>query len=186
MLNPFFDKFLVTNSIKYKHNNFYLVNMPFVFLPTAILIELAARQDQELNKVIYYSVKDATKKKIMQQFNFDFGVEGNKIISLVEDFFTSGGWGGITNLDIDYERKRKLATVRSSPIAIPLQGKVDLPVDHFLRGIFAGLFSSVFKYDVDCVETQCSALGDSQCKFIIKPPEQMDFSKPRIRSQLRA
>ena len=70
-------------------------------------------------------------------------------------------------------------------VAEPLRGKVQRPVDHFLRGTLAGLFSNVFGADVECIETHCTALGGGDCRLIVKPHEEMDFSKQRVRDQLR-
>ncbi|MFH1696798.1 MAG: 4-vinyl reductase, partial [Candidatus Diapherotrites archaeon] len=66
-----------------------------------------------------------------------------------------------------------------------LHGKAKLPVDHFLRGVFAGLFTDAFKKDMDCVETECAALNTNKCKFVIKEAADFDFKKPEPRRQLR-
>lgn len=185
MLNPFFDKFIFTNSLRYVHNNFYLVNIPFLIVPAELLVGLVRREDAELNKDLYYSAKEATRANLIRQFDLDFGLQGEKELSLVEQFFTASGWGGIKRIDLDTAQQRAIVNVSDSPVAAAFKGKASHAVDHFLRGILAGIFSNLFKTDVDCVETECIALNHKECIFIIKPLHDFDFSKKETRRQLR-
>ncbi|MBU1120992.1 4-vinyl reductase, partial [Candidatus Micrarchaeota archaeon] len=67
---------------------------------------------------------------------------------------------------------------------LPLQGKISFPVDHFVRGILAGLFSNAFHTDLDCLELKCIASGSSECEFIVNKPYEFDFGKETTRKQL--
>ena len=184
-MNAFFDKFIFTNSLKYRNNNFFLVNIPFVICPTELLKSLVARNDEELNKDIYYSVKESTRSELLKQFDVDFGLHHGKAIKLVEDFFSASGWGLITNVDVDPENRRAIVVVDNSPFAESLRGHAHMEVNHFMRGVLAGLFSHAFGVDLDCVESECSALRGVSCKFIVQGLEHFDFSKPEFRRQLR-
>jgi predicted hydrocarbon binding protein len=185
MLNSFFDKFIFTNGLKYKHNNFFLLNMPFVIVPSDLLVALSAKQDKNIDLELYYSVKEYTLKKLVKEFNIDFGLEGEKGLKFVEDFFSASGWGAIKRIDLDTQKKRAIVVVSNSPIAVALNGKAKHAVDHFLRGILAGIFSDFFKTSVECVETECGALNDKSCKFVLKKLEGFNFDKAETRRQLR-
>lgn len=185
MLNNFFDRFIFTNNLKYVHNNFYLINLPFLIIPNELLVGLVRRENTELNKDIYYTIRSATRRSLVRQFNLDFRLEGERALNLVEQFFTAAGWGGIKRTDLDAEKHRAIVSVSNSPIAQTLKGKVTRPVDHFLRGILAGLFSDFFKTDVECFEKECIATNQKECLFIIKPLHDFDFSKKETRRQLR-
>ncbi len=141
LLNNFFDKFIFTNGLKYKHNNFFLLNIPFLIVPREILSSISAQKNPELHRVIYSSVKEGVRDKLAKQFNLDFGLKGEKSLHLLEQFFTASGWGLVENVDVDLEKKQAIVSVKNSPIAAELRGKVDWEVDHFLRGILAGIFS---------------------------------------------
>ncbi|MFH1586647.1 MAG: 4-vinyl reductase [Candidatus Diapherotrites archaeon] len=185
MLNSFFDKFIFTNGLRYIHNNFFLINMPFVIVPTELLIGIVAQGDLEINTNLYYSVKDSMRKNLSRQFNLDFGMQGDRALTFVRNFFSASGWGGIKIIDFDPEKKRAIIVVSSSPIATALHGKAKEPVDHFLRGVFAGIFSNLLKTDLDCLETKCAAMNDKECEFIIKEAHEFDFNKKNARRQLK-
>lgn len=185
MLNSFYDKFIFTGGLKYMHNNFYLINIPFVILPTELIASLAARQNQEADLDIYYCTKEATRTRMLKQFDIDFGLEGHKAMHLVGEFFSASGWGSIEVIDQDIAKKRAIVVVKDSPVAGALRGKARFPVDHLLRGVFAGLFSHIFSADVECVETKCSALNEPCCEFVVKEAHEFDFEKTEVRRQIR-
>jgi predicted hydrocarbon binding protein len=183
MLNQFFDKYIFTNTLKYTHNNFYLVNVPFVVSPVDIFISLLKSSDQDLHKKIYLAVKEDTHSTFLKRFA-ELGISEEKEIDFVRAFFIASGWGAIQIIDNDKESKRAIIVLDNSPFASFLVGKVDLPVDTFLKGVLAGLFSKIYKVDIDCVESECVALGAKSCKFILKPKIEFDLSKKIVQDQL--
>ncbi len=183
MLNHFFDKYIFTNTLKYTHNNFFLVNLPFFIMPVDVMVSLAGNSDIEMHKKIYLSFKENTKANFLPRFK-QMGVEQEKILMLVKTFFVASGWGNIEIIDNKLESKRAIVVLDNSPFVTELKGKVSLSVDVFLRGILAGLFSVVFAEDVDCVESECAALSGERCKFIIKPKTEFDLESKAVQEQL--
>ncbi len=184
MLNSFFDKFIFTSTLKYTHHNFYLVNIPFLIAPIDSLSSIAAVQDVEFQKKIYISIKNGTMDKLVNEFGSNFGLEKGKELHLIEDFFTASGWGKLESIDLQMEGKKAIIVLENSPFVSALRGKTTLPVDTFLRGMLAGLFSKIFLEDVDCVEVECAALSGDKCKFIIKQKTEFDFSNIVVQQQL--
>jgi len=183
MLNSFFDKFIFTNNLKYKHNNFYLVNLPFLIIPTELITSIAKAEDTEMNRDIYYAIKETTWKKLIQQFTFDPHLNPDKALTLLEEFFTAAGWGAIKNVDIDKAEKRAIVVIDNAPL--PKSKNIPkLPLHHFLRGILAGIFSDYFKTEIDCLESDCISEGNPNCKFILKEEKDFDFSKKDVKMQL--
>ena len=184
LLNTFFDRFIFANALTYKHNNFYLVNTPFVISPTDILVSLVAQNDTDLNTKIYYAIKESTKKNLLKQLDLDLRVENEKAISLFTEFFTASGWGKLEIIDIDSKEKRAILSLENSPFASALRWKTNKPVDHFMRGLLAGFFSKLFKLEVDCVETKCAAMNHNFCEFIIKSRIDFNFKLEEVKDQL--
>lgn len=174
MLNKFLDKYIFTNTLRYIHNNFFLVNIPFLIVPVDLLSTLNNIGDISKQKEIYFHIKESTKKNFMPRFN-ELSIEDNSKLNFVKNFFVASGWGAIEIIDFDKEAKRALIIVDNSPFAIQVKGKVDRPMDNILRGIFSGVFSIIFKEDVDCVETECFAMNAKSCKFVIKPKTEFDL-----------
>lgn len=185
MLNTFYDKFIITNSIKYKNNNFYLLQMPFIITPIDIFTGMILNNDKNTNIELYESVKKSMKTEILKSFDKTFGINKEKKIKLIEDYFTASGWGKIEHLKIDLEKKQALIIVENSPFAIKLKGKTKNPVDHYLRGIIAGLMEEAFQEKVECIETECKAIGNSTCKFIVKRKNELNIDNPLIRKQIK-
>jgi predicted hydrocarbon binding protein len=183
MLNQFFDKYIFTSTLKYTHNNFYLVNVPFVIAPVDIFLSLSGSSDSELHKKIYLAIKEDTKTNFLKRFD-TLGIEQNKELEFVRAFFIASGWGSINVIDDKVESKRAILVIENSPFANELKGKATFPVDTFIRGVLAGLFCGLFKEDVDCVESECVALNATVCKFIIKPKTEFDLTSKIVQDQL--
>lgn len=184
MLNTFYDKFIFTNGLKYRHNNFFLINLPFLICPTELLAGLLETGNTEFERQLYLSVKRSVNNHLIGQFGTDFGFKGEKMVNFLERYFVASGWGNIKNVDLDLEAKKAIVRVTNNSLALRLHKKHGMPIDHILRGIFAGLFSHVFQQNIDCVETHCTALGEADCEFIVKQQSEFDFGDKRVRQQL--
>ncbi|VVC00001.1 V4R domain protein [uncultured archaeon] len=184
MLNSFYDKFIFTNGLKFRHGNFFLINLPFVMLPVDALASIAEKGDKSLDLAIYSSVKASIIGDVKNQFRIDFGIEGEKGLEFMEAYFSASGWGEIEKTDLDFGNARCLVSVLNSPVAQNCKG-VKRPVDSFLRGFLAGIFSVYFRREVDCIESKCSATGDAHCEFVVKPASEFNFENPLTRDQLK-
>ncbi len=185
MLNTFYDKFIFTNGLRYKNNNFYLMNVPFLMIPNELLVSILAQGNPDLNRDIYYAVKDATQRVLVKQFELDFTNQTQRSIQFVEEYLTASGWGLVSLVQAAAANHRAIVSVNNSPFSLPLLGKAKTAVDHCLRGVFAALFTNAFKAEVECVESECHALKGHGCTFIIQPAEAFDFSNPSTRAQLK-
>ncbi len=186
MLNRFLDKYVYTNNLTFKDYNFFLADVPFVIMPVDLLVSIAGKWDFELHQELYAEVKKSVWKSLIPKFNLDANASQDRFLNFVEVFFTAGGWGQISQLQVDNDNARAVISVSRSPIALALQHKVEDPVDHFLRGILAGIFSHAFKQEMDCVETHCVAQGNANCEFILQKAGTLDFSKKEVREQVKA
>jgi predicted hydrocarbon binding protein len=184
LLNKFYDKFIFTNTLQYKKNNFFLVDLPFVICPSELLVGLLETGDEAFEKKLYHAVKKSVANHLMPDVKAEFGFSGERLVSFLESYFVASGWGLIKNVDLDLKEKKAIVRVSNNPFSRRLHGKAKMPADHVIRGILAGVFSRVFGESVDCVETHCSALGEADCEFIIKKQHEFDFSDKRVQKQL--
>jgi len=183
LLNSFFDKYIFTGTLKYTHSNFFLVDVPFVIAPTNILIGLSSDDNSEFQKKIYSEVKKGTADYFLQKI-VELGIDNQRQLKFVQDFFIGSGWGNIQVIDLNYDSKRAIVVVENSPFSFSLKGKTKVECDVFIRGVFAGLFSKIFNTDIDCVEVECFVLNAERCKFIVKPKSEFDFSNEIVQRQL--
>ena len=184
MLNNFFDKFIFTNALKFKHNNFFLINVPFVIAPVEMLVGLLSFEDANFNKKLYSTVKDSVKKNLIKDLSQEFGYKGERMLSFLEEFFSASGWGSIKTLNIDFAKSEAIVSVSDNPFVPFLSAQAKKPVDVLLRAVLAGIFCRAFEKDVDCIELKCSAVGASECEFVLKLQKDFDLGSKLAREQL--
>jgi len=85
-------------------------------LPSDILSAIAQKEDKELNLQLYYSVKDAVKTAVKNDFQVDFGVQGERGLDFMQTFFSASGWGKIERTDLEPEKAHALVSVSNSVI----------------------------------------------------------------------
>ncbi len=184
MLNNFYDKFIFTNGLKFRDHNFFLIELPFLICPTELFVCLLETGDAEFERKLYNAIKESVARRLIPLFGTEFGLHGEKMLDFLEKYFIASGWGLLKNIDVDFKAKKAIVSVSSNPVAKRLHSMPKAPVDHILRGLIAGIFSSVFSESVDCVETHCAALGEKDCEFIIKRHNEFDFGDARVMQQI--
>ncbi len=76
------------------------------------------------------------------------------------------GWGDFHLKLLDMESEKLVVDVSDSPFAAAY-GQSQASVCHIIRGVLAGLGSTIFKGKVLSLETTCVAKGDKRCRFEI-------------------
>ncbi|MDO8627500.1 MAG: V4R domain-containing protein [Candidatus Diapherotrites archaeon] len=184
MLNNFYDKFIFTNSLKFKQDNFFLLDIPFLIAPVDLFVSLFEKNSTELNKEIYYAVKVSTRKYLVKRLEKEFPLKGDKLMEFFLNYFIASGWGQIKLIDFDRENNRAILNATNSPIALQLSGKIEQTADHVLRGILAGVFSEAYNMNMDCVETSCQSQTKPHCEFVIKKTSDFDYAHDETKEQL--
>jgi predicted hydrocarbon binding protein len=146
-------------------------NQPVVFFPLKNLFSILQMLDKAgKQEELYESSKRLGKEWIIGLFN---AYKMNTIDEQArwgENVITLAGFGKMEITNWDVEKREMKFKVTDSQVA-KLYGKVGKPVDHLLRGWFAGVSSIFFKSDVDCVEVKCMSKGDDYCEFLSAPKE---------------
>lgn len=93
------------------------------------------------------------------------GMEFSELPSMLEEFFTLGGWGKI-QAEINIAKKEATITIINSITARGAESKE--PICHLIRGFIAGVANVMFHGLSECVETKCIAKGDPHCEFRVK------------------
>lgn len=93
-------------------------------------------------------------------------VKGIKdLITLIKLFSTALGWGVIGEVSIK-DNKIIMQVLRNWECE--LLEEVKGPRSHFIRGIFAGIFTEFLGRDVKVRESKCIGMGEPYCEFIIE------------------
>lgn len=119
---------------------------------------------------VYKDIK-AQELKNIANLNSKIGKSDEGTLRTLESLFDIYGLGKLKILDLNNEKKTVLVQVEKSTIALKHKekekGKSKEAVCALTAGIIAGIFSFIFKKDVQAVEQKCLGKGDEYCEFHI-------------------
>lgn len=186
----FVKKLMFARQLTFDRGKMQVLNQRVVVIPSCVFMYMLKEGGsfEEAANYIYLSTKLSVKEKFGVGIEKEYGLKGKQKIDWLRDVNDLVGLGLLTISDYDPIKKRGIGVVTDAPIAdniLKNYGKSDKPVDHDIRGFIAGGCSSAFASDVECVETECLAMGDNRCKFLAKPLEEFrDVTDPLIQFQL--
>jgi predicted hydrocarbon binding protein len=117
---------------------------------------------------VYKGIKDQSMKNIAE-LSKKIGKTDEGVIKTLQSLFDIYGLGKLEIVDLKNEEKKAFLKVKDSSIAKAQikEGKSKTTVCTLTAGILAGIFSYIFKKDVDCSETKCLGKGDGVCEFSV-------------------
>lgn len=108
--------------------------------------------------------------KAQREMGHQLGV--TDLAQIVKDisisFFNCIGFGLAETLKLKTEPFYALIRMHDS-FECELGRKVEKPYSQLIRGILAGVFTELFRTNVQVEETKCVAKGDPYCEFEAKP-----------------
>ncbi|ADV62796.1 4-vinyl reductase 4VR [Isosphaera pallida ATCC 43644] len=111
----------------------------------------------------------------------------NAPMSLFEACLTEAashhGWGRLS-LDCSHYDKGVLVVTVKNAIMASLIGASETPADSLLAGTFAGFFSHFAGFELECVQTQCAAMGHPESKFVISHPQRLTTAADQVRQKV--
>jgi hypothetical protein len=111
-----------------------------------------------------------------KEYEYEKGINEHILPYVLEAWwwpFISQGWG---NWDVDMSEQKNgfmFVNIFDSAVARTL-GEVGKPVCHIYAGLFAGFFSSLVEKQLNCIEIQCYAMGETYCKFLLGKQDCVD------------
>jgi uncharacterized protein len=146
------------------------------------LIEGLEEEVGNASSVVMYSMgrhwgqRDAESFKLWFLKEFGFDVKQSSLSFILETWwwpFASQGWG---NWEVDLNEQKNgfmFINVFDSAVARTL-GDVGKPVCHIYAGLFSGFFSGLIQKQLNCIEIQCYAMGETYCKFLLGKQDRID------------
>jgi predicted hydrocarbon binding protein len=117
---------------------------------------------------VYKGIKDQSLKNIAE-LSKKIGKTDDGVIKTLQSLFEVYGLGKLEIVNLDNAGKKVTLRIKGSSLALAQleKGKVKTTVCTLTCGVLAGIFSYIFKKDVDCSETKCIAKGDDICEFMV-------------------
>jgi predicted hydrocarbon binding protein len=184
-LSPFLQRLLFVKQFNIIDGKVEILGNKYIMLDAANLLVL-----QDIDKTRMYNImKDGGKKSIKElvehaavyktiksqelkniaEIAKKVGESDEGVISALQTIFEIYGLGKLKILDLNNEEKKVVLRIEKSTLAEEhkkKKGKKD-KVCTLTAGILAGIFSYIFKKDVNCAEENCLAQGKQYCDMII-------------------
>ena len=184
MAMNFYDLFKFSKTISWSDGEIKLMDTFVSIVPTTLLAEIQKNLVTSLGIKKAYDLVYESSKSGAYKWNDDFIKAHNftdkrKIVDWQWKIVTFAGWGKWQIINIDLEQKRLNAKFESSPLA-KYYGKSKYPVDIIATGFSAGGISAAFGEDLDCIETNCIAMGNQFCEIEIGRKEYIAKRKEKL------
>jgi uncharacterized protein len=125
-----------------------------------------------------WGVRDANffGRWFMEEYEYEQSLNQSNLPYVLEAWwwpFTTQGWG---NWKVDMSEQKNgfmFVNIFDSAVARTL-GNVGKPVCHIYAGLLAGFFTELVKKQLNCIEIQCYAMGETYCKFLLGKQDRID------------
>ena len=95
-----------------------------------------------------------------------FGYSGEEVLRSLCFLLQETGWGVVKLEMVNLENRELMFGATQSPFAEEY-GPAVQPVCHVLLGLLNGAAIGLFESEVEGMEVQCQARGDSSCRFVV-------------------
>ncbi len=188
MLSPLLKKLLFVRQFSIADGKIDILGARHIMLASDALLEL---QNIDTTK-LYDLMKDASFKQIsdfvehakvysqlknvvlldISRLSKKLGTGDEGLLRTLQEIFDIYGLGNLVITALDNTKKRASVRVYESSIAKAFlekeKKKSKNAICTITAGVLAGIFSYLFKKQVDAVEGKCLAKGNSFCEFLIK------------------
>ncbi len=190
MITGFVKKLMFVNKFNMLDGHIDMLDSPYIMLDASMLLglqetdetrmyEVAKTASEKSMKNIVQHAKVYRKMKITIMENLakiSGKITGSDegAIKTLQDLFNVYGLGALEIISLKNAEKTALLKVKNSSLARAYLEKnkksSPFPCCTMTAGILAGIFSFIFKKDVDCIETKCLAQSQSNqdCLFEVK------------------
>ncbi|AFZ37121.1 4-vinyl reductase 4VR [Stanieria cyanosphaera PCC 7437] len=158
-----------------------------IFVTEDFIIGLIEGLEEEVGSaasVVMYNIgkewgkRDASffRQWFMNEYQYEQDISQKNLHHVLEAWwwpFATQGWG---NWDVDLSEQNNgfmFINIFDSAVARTL-GNVGKPVCHIYAGLLAGFFSDLVQKDLNCIEIQCYAMGETYCKFLLGKKDRID------------
>jgi hypothetical protein len=151
-----------------ENGQFFTQELPAIIMSSVIFVGIQKLAESILGTdgaaVIFYEAGKKLGVLRAKSWKDERKLEGNKFVKKMEEYLAELGWGKFSINIETYTIKVKNSFV------VKGYGKSDVPVCHFLRGYYAGLFEVLTNQAMDCEEIKCAACGADLCEFVLIKP----------------
>jgi predicted hydrocarbon binding protein len=141
----------------------------YVLMPPTLLMEIqknleGAHGREAADFLIEAGVGEGA--ALAGRFRDVFGYPPDQVLGAVVFMLSQSGWGTFAVEMANMEGRELVFKVLESPFA-EVYGPSIQPVCHMVQGILRGIALAIFDVETTGMEVQCTAKGDSCCRFVV-------------------
>ncbi|AGT08837.1 4-vinyl reductase [Paracoccus aminophilus] len=149
--------------------------LPMVYVPRHFMVNMHREIETTLGRETYAAVLDRSGAKSARhwcQRQADLlGTDEREVFEHYLRRLSERGWGRFTIEALDLERLTAEITLRDSIYVLESDGAAKAPVCYIFEGFLIGAMQficdaqGVTPGEITCRETQCAAMGATECRF---------------------
>lgn len=141
----------------------------YLLVPPSILVELqkgieATMGHETLDLFVQSSTTEGA--VLASRFRDVFGYPPEQVLASVNFVLSESGWGVVSTDMVNLEGREIVFKILESPFA-DAYGPSAQSVCHTALGIFQGVAMTLFDAESSGMEVQCTAKGDTCCRFVV-------------------
>ena len=160
MLSSFLKKLLFARQFFMIDGRIEVLGKKQVMLPSDVVSALDALNTKE----VYADVKNAVKKDV-EDYAKKLGSGEEGILKNIDDIFGTFGLAKMELVDINFKKKTCILRLHSSPLKKISRGASEFSITN---AILSGVFSFLFKNDIDVVQVNVNAKGNDYEEYVVK------------------
>lgn len=185
-LSSFIQKLLFVNQFSVQNGKIKMLGDEYIMLDASDLLVLQEIDESKMyegfkqnsksnmkslvnHAKVYENIKGQALKNVAD-LSKKIGKSDKGVINTLQDIFNVYGLGEMEITDLNNDKKEAVVIIKKSTLAeeyLNKNKKGSKKVCTLTAGILAGMFSFLFKADVDCFEKECLVQGKGKCLFLI-------------------
>jgi predicted hydrocarbon binding protein len=141
----------------------------YVVFPPTVLMEIQKSVESYLPEEAEAVMREpgiTEGANLASRYRDVFQYPPEQVLSSVAFLLSESGWGSLVVEMANLEGRELVFKVTDSPFA-EVYGPSTRPVCHTVLGVLQGVGMTLFDSEVDGMEVQCIAKGDTTCRFVV-------------------
>jgi predicted hydrocarbon binding protein len=141
----------------------------YLLLSPTILVELQKALEGTIgHETLDLFVQSAATEGLVlaSRFRDVFGYPPDQVLGAVNFVLSESGWGSVSSEMVNLEGRELVFKILGSPFA-DAYGPSTQSVCHTALGVFRGVAMALFDAESSGMEVQCTAKGDTCCRFVV-------------------
>jgi predicted hydrocarbon binding protein len=141
----------------------------YVLMQPSLLMEIQKNLEGEHGReaaALFIEAGQGEGAALAGRYRDVFGYPPEQVLSSVAFLLTESGWGTFSLEMMNFEGRELVFKVEESPFP-EVYGPSIQPVCHLVQGILRGVGLALFDVETTGMEVQCTAKGDTCCRFVV-------------------